>query len=106
MTPLRGTVGPLSTISTPLRGTDVTSSESVKTGFMSVETGTASFIVLAAIRPAPLGGLLSILVAGPLLQSSLRHLIWTWGAVVGLTVGNVVVVGADVDDAVCASCKY
>ena len=77
MTPLRGTVGPLSTISTPLRGTDVTSSESVITGFKSLETGTASLIVLAAIRPATLGGLLSILVAGPLLQSALRHLIWT-----------------------------
>ena len=101
VTPLRGTVGPLSTISTPLRGTDVTSS--VNIGLMSV----GLFIMLLAMGPTTLGGPISILLTGPLLQSSLRHLICSWGAVVELGLGKtvaVVAVTADGDDVVDASC--
>jgi hypothetical protein len=55
-------------MSTPLRGTDVTSSE-------STETGLGSLIMLLEMRPPTLDGVISTLVAGPLLQSSFRHLI-------------------------------
>ena len=97
MTPLRGTVGPSSTRipSTPLRGTDVTSST-----LASPETGVSPSVLCIWIKLAfGATGALSILETGPLLQSLPRHWICTWGAVVGLGDATVVVVDVVVTSA-------